>query len=143
MVEEGFPREVIPLQTLQGQACQVDEQRKGFWEDVDGAAVGTQRRVADHPLHLESQQIRLEKWGQPDDHGRDSHAPFPCSTSLLGSDLEGSTARCGRFSCLRLIYFIAGVPELLCWLQHIIQSFPPEQFFIFGNPLERDFGTTV
>lgn len=91
MVEEGFPREVIPLQTLQEQACQVDEQRKGFWEDADGA-VGTQHHVADHPLHLESQQIRLEKWGQPDDHGRDSHAPFTRSTSLLG-------LRSGRFHC--------------------------------------------
>lgn len=64
----------------------------------------------------------------------------PTPLPFCGSDLEGSSEWCRRFLRLRLIYFIAGVPELLCWLQHIIWNFPPEQSFIFGNPPERDFG---
>lgn len=67
----------------------------------------------------------------------------PTPLPFCGSDLEGSSERCRRFLGLRLIYFIAGVPELLCWLQHRIWSFPPEQFFIFGKPPERDLGTIV
>lgn len=46
---------------------------------------------------------------------------FPPPLPFCGSDLEASSERCRWFLCLRLIYFIAGVPELLCWLQHIIR----------------------
>lgn len=64
------------------------------------------------------------------------------STSLLWlSGLEGPSEQCRRILRLGLIYFIAGVPELLWWLQHIIWNFPPQQFFLFGSPLEREFGT--
>lgn len=42
---------------------------------------------------------------------------FPPPLHFCGSDLEASSEQCRRFLRLRLIYFIAGVPERLCWLQ--------------------------
>lgn len=80
VVEEGFPREVIPKQALEDQACQVDKWRKSFWEDEDGTEVGTRGPVAEHLLHV---QIRLQTEGKPEDPWRGSDTHFPHSTSLL------------------------------------------------------------
>lgn len=120
----------------------LDKQKRGIWEGR--VAVRTPSPVAGHQLLLEKrqQQKRPEKSGAG---GRCSRGTriliFSPALPFCSSGLEGSSERCRRILGLRLIYFIAGVPELLWWLQHIIWNFPPEQFFIFGNSLERESGT--
>lgn len=79
--------------------------------------------------------------GRVDDPWETEIRVFPRSCSLLrlwSGRFPGAVQ--AALLCLQLIYFIAGVLELLCWLQHRIWNFLPEQLFVFGNPAERDFG---
>lgn len=114
---------------------------KGHWEGR--VQVGTQSPVAERQLHPEKQQQQksLEKLGRPEDPRGTQILIFSSLLPFCDSGLEGSSEWCGRILRLCLIYFMAGVPELLWWLQHIIWNFPPEQFFISGNPLEHEFGS--
>lgn len=79
--------------------------------------------------------------GRVDDPWETEIRVFPRSCSLLrlwSGRFPGAVQ--AALLRLQLIYFIAGVLELLCWLQHRIWNFLPEQLFVFGNPAERDFG---
>lgn len=101
-----------------------------------GRLSGRTGSVAAHQLCLEKQQQqeRLDELGQGQTApGRRRFTSPPLPFLFCGSGLEGSSERCRRIFHLCLIYFIAGVPELLCWLQHRIWNFPPEQFFILAT----------